>query len=547
MRASIHLSLLVCVVTLAGCGPGGTLVDRSTSEGVLLVGNGAEPQNLDPHTVTGVPEHRVCSALFEGLVNLDTATLEPVPGVAESWTISEDKTVYTFALRPEAKWSNGDPVTAEDFAYSWRRILSPALASEYAYMLFCIKNARAFNEGTLADFGQVGVEVVDNRTLRVTLENPTAYFLSMQSHTSWLPVHRGTIERFGRMDERGTKWTRPENFVGNGAFTLKTWLPNELIVCEKNPQYWDAENVRLNAVWFYPIEDILTEERMFRSGRLHFSENVPIDKIEVYQQKRPDVIHIDPYFGTYYYRLNVTRKPFDDPRVRRAFAMAIDRESLVKNVVKGGRIPAGNMTPPDPNGYTCASSIGLDVEAARTLLAEAGYPNGQGFPKTELLYNTSENHRQIAEAVQHMWKTHLNIHVELLNQDWKVYLSSMTTLDYNIARSGWIGDILDPINFLECFTTGNGNNRTGWSSAAYDDLIAQASRAPDEQARFELFQKAERLLLDEMPFVPLYFYTRVYLRSPDVKGWHSNLLGYISFKDLYLEPAGENQEDDGPA
>jgi oligopeptide transport system substrate-binding protein len=537
MRAVCYFTLTVSVVfSLTGCGPDGTLVARSTREGVLLVGNGAEPQNLDPHTVTGVPEHRICSALLEGLVNLDPATLEPIPGVAEVWTVSEDQKTYTFTLRSDAKWSNGDPVTAHDFAYSWQRILSPSLASEYAYMLFCIEKAKAFNEGALKDFHQVGVEAVDERTLRVTLENPTSYFLAMQFHTSWLPVHRGTIERFGAMAERGTKWTRPENFVGNGAFTLKQWLPNEIIVCEKNPHYWGADAVRLNAVRFYPIEDTLTEERSFRSGRLHLSENVPIDKIEVYERDKPQFLHIDPYFGSYYYRFNVTREPFNDVRVRRALAMAVDRESLVRNVVKGGRKAAGCLTPPDPQGYTCATSIGFDVDEARRLLAEAGYPGGEGFPKVELLYNTSESHRQIAEAVQYMWKTNLNIDVQLLNQDWKVYLSSMSNLDYQIARSAWIGDVLDPINFLECFVTGGGNNRTGWSSPAYDALIAEAARAGDREARFAVFQRAERLLLDEMPIVPVYFYTRVYLMSPDVRGWESNLLGHISFKDLYLEP-----------
>lgn len=294
--------------------------------------------------------------------------------------------------------------------------------------------------------------------------------------------------------------------------------------------------MRLNGIRFFPIENTLTEERSFRSGALHLTENVPVDKIEGYQRDHPGLIHIDPYFGTYFYRFNVTRPPFNDVRVRRAFAMAIDRESLVKNVVKGGRQPAGHLTPPNTKGYTCATSIGFDAAQARRLLAEAGYPDGAGFPKTELLYNTSENHRQIAEAIQQMWKDHLHVEVELLNQEWKVYLASITSLDYQIARSGWIGDFLDPVNFLECFVSGGGNNRTGWSSAPYDELIAKSRGTMDPQARIALFQEAERILLDEMPVLPLYFYTRIYLKSRDVAGWQPNLLGYISFKDLDLVP-----------
>ncbi len=520
---------------VAGCSSPSSTTAEGRDGGFLQVGNGDEPQELDPQVVTGVPEHRICGALFEGLVNLDPETLAPMPGAAASWTVSDDGTLYRFQLRPEGRWSNGDPVTAGDFVYAWQRILSPGLASEYGYMLWCIKNARAYNEGLLTDFSQVGVRALDDLELEVTLEHPTAYFLSMQVHSSWYPVHRATIERIGAMDERGTKWTQPGNHVGNGAFMLKEWYPNKVITVVRNPYYWNAAEVRLPGVSFHPINDLLTEERNFRRGRLHLTENVPVNKIEVYQREHPEQLHIDPYLGTYFYRLNVTRPPFDDVRVRRAFAMALDRETLVNKVVKGGRQAAYHFTPPDTAGYTCAATIPYDVEEARRLLAEAGYPNGESFPQVELLYNTSENHKLIAAAVQQMWKESLNVEVGLLNQDWKVYLASMQNLDYGMARSGWIADVVDPINFLECFTTGNGNNRTGYSSAAYDDLITQAAREADPATRRGLFQQAEALLMADAPLVPIYFYTRVYLMSPKVKGWHSNPLGYIPFKDLYLD------------
>jgi len=503
----------------------------------LRVGNGTEPQDLDPHIVSGVPEHRIVSTLFEGLVDVDAETLEPVPAVAESWTISEDRRVYTFHLRPAAGWSNGDPVTAHDFVYSWRRILTPALGGEYAYMLYCIKNAKAYHEGKIRDFSEVGVRAVDTRILEVTLDEPTPYFLSMQIHFTYFPVHQKTIEGFGRMDERNTKWTRPGNLVGNGAFVLKRWVPNNAIEVVKNEHYWNAATVRLPRVVFYPIDNIMTEERSFRTGQLHLTNTAPIPKIPVYQSREPELIHIDPYLGTYYYRFNVTRPPLDDVRIRKALAMSIDRRALVENVLKGGQAPAYAYCVPGTAGYTCASAIEYNVEEARRLLAEAGYPGAEGMPNIELLYNTSESHKLIAEALQRMWKKELGVEIALVNQDWKVYLDSQKTLNYQMCRAGWIGDYNDPNNFLECFITDGGNNRTGWSSKEYDALIAEAARTPGKEERLAVFQRAERILLDEVPIIPIYYYTRIYLKSPAVQGWHSNLLGYTSFKHLYFEGA----------
>lgn len=500
----------------------------------LRVGNGTEPQALDPHVVTGVPEHHLLSTLFEGLVDADPKTLAPIPAVAETWEISADKTVYTFHLRADACWSNGDAVTAHDFVYSWRRMLTPGLAAEYSYLLHCIKNAREYNEGELTDFGQVGAEAVDDRTLRVTLGNPTPYFLSMQIHDAWFPVHQATVEKFGRFDERNTKWTRPGNLVGNGAFALKRWIPNNVIEVVKNERYWNAANVRLKRILFYPIDNQLTEERSFRTGLLDMTDSAPLAKVPVYRRERPELIHIDPYLGTYFYRVNVTRPPLDDVRVRRALAMALDRAAITANVLTGGQQPAHALCVPDTAGYTCRAQIREDAAEAKKLLADAGFPNGKGFPSIELLYNTSESHKLIAEAIQRMWKETLGIEVSLVNQDWKVYLASQTNLDYDVCRASWVGDVVDPVNFLECFTTSNGNNRTGWSSAAYDDLIARSRSIPDDQERLELFQKAESVLLEEVPIIPIYYYTRVFMKSPRVLGWNSNLLGYISFKSLYL-------------
>ena len=521
---------------VAGCSSPSSTTAEGRDGGFLQVGNGDEPQELDPQVVTGVPEHRICGALFEGLVNLDPETLAPMPGAAASWTVSDDGTLYRFQLRPEGHWSNGAPVTAGDFVYAWQRILSPGLASEYGYMLWCIKNARAYNEGRLTDFSQVGVRALNDLELEVTLEHP--YGVLSVDAGAFVVVSRC----IGEPSSVSGRWT---NGARSGRSRAITWAMARS--CSRNgirtrSSRWfgirttgGRPKVRLPGVSFHPINDLLTEERNFRMGRLHLTENVPVNKIEVYQREHPEQLHIDPYLGTYFYRLNVTRPPFNDVRVRRAFAMALDRETLVNKVVKGGRQAAYHFTPPDTAGYTCAATIPYDVEEARRLLAEAGYPNGESFPQVELLYNTSENHKLIAAAVQQMWKESLNVEVGLLNQDWKVYLASMQNLDYGMARSGWIADVVDPINFLECFTTGNGNNRTGYSSAAYDDLITQAAREADPATRRGLFQQAEALLMADAPLVPIYFYTRVYLMSPKVKGWHSNPLGYIPFKDLYLD------------
>ena len=524
------LTLLVA----AGCsgGPGGE------AGHVLRVGNGAEVQNLDPHLVSGVTEHRVLTAVFEGLADLDLTTMQPVPGAAASWTVSADGLVYTFMLRPTGAWSNGDPVTAHDFAYAWQRILSPGLAAEYGYLLHCLKNAKAFHEGRLTDFGEVGVRVLDDYTLEVTLEHPTPYFLSMQIHYAWFPVHRGVIERFGTMDERDTAWTRSGNHVGNGAFKLDAWLPNEVIRLSRNPHYWNAAAVRLDGIEFYPIDNQQTEERSFRSGKLHLTQTIPLHKIAVYRQERPEVLNLHPYCGSYFYRLNVTREPFTDVRVRQAFSMALDREELAKNVLKGGESPAFYYTPPNTASYTCSNRVTFDVERARALLAEAGYANGAGLPPIKILYNTAEDHKTIAEAIQRMWKEHLNADVRLLNQDWKVYLASMNNLDYQVARSSWIADVEDPVNFLECFLSGGGNNRTGWSSAAFDGLVQQAYAADEPAARMDLLQQAEKILLEDAPIIPIYFYTWKYLQAQEMKGLTPNVLGYIRWTDLYLQEAG---------
>ncbi len=513
-------------------------VQRGIRDQILHVGNFSEPEDLDPHIVTGNVEFNIVMALVEGLVGQDPKDLSPVPGAAERWEISPDTMTYTFFLRPSGRWSNGDALTAHDFIYSFKRILTARLASEYAYMLYCMKNAEAYHRGEIADFSLVGVSAPDRFTLRISLARPTAYFLSLLQHVSWYPVHPPTIEKFKAFDTRGTRWTQPPNFVGNGPFVLKRWNVNTVVVVEKNPFYWDASSVRLNAIHFYPIESNQTEERAFRSGQIHLTYGVPLTKLDWYRTNRPELLHITPYLATYFYYVNVTRAPLNDRRVRAALAMTIDREALVKNVLKADQAPAYCYTPPNTAGYTCTSAVAYDLEKARALLSEAGYPEGKGFPAVELLYNTSETHHTIAQAVQEMWNKNLNISVSLVNQEWKVYLATTHALDYDIARGGWIADYVDPNTFLNMWVTGGGNNRTGYANPVYDSLIARADNCPGRQRRLGFFQQAEAILLNDLPIIPVFFYTNQSLIHPAVKGWYPTLLNQHPYKNLYLESDG---------
>jgi len=528
---------LLCAILLifANCLHKTTLVEKGNAGQTLHIGNQVEPQDLDPQIITGVQEFRIVSALFEGLTMLDPKDLHPLPGAAEGWNVSDDGRTFTFFLRKNGKWSNGDPVVASDFVFSFKRILSPGLASEYSYMLYCLKNAEAFNKGLVKDFSIVGVNAPNDTTLIISLSKPTPYFLSLISHSSWFPVNQKTILKFGTFDERGTKWTRPENLVGNGPFMLDKWQLLTLIELKKNPFYRDYANVKLNRICFYPIDNTQTEERAFRTGQLHVTTSLPLNKIEWYKKHNPGALRLDPYLATYFYLVNVNRPPFNDPRVRRALSMAIDRESIVKDILKGGQIPAWCFTPPNTGGYTCPPMLRFDTTEARGLLAEAGFGPSKPFPPFSLLYNTAETHHTIAQAIQEMWKKYLNVKVTLKNQEWKVYLAATHTQDYDIARMGWSGDYNDPNTFLDMWVTGGGNNRTGWSNQAYDTLISQASECLDQGKRFALFQKAENILLEQLPIIPIYFNTNDFLADPSVKGWYPNILNYHPYSFVYLE------------
>jgi oligopeptide transport system substrate-binding protein len=523
------------LLVFAGCAKRETPVERGNREQILHRGVGAEIAELDPHLATGLTEYNILTALLEGLVAEDPVDLHPVPGVAERWEISPDGLTYTFHLRADARWSNGDAVTAQDFAASFRRILTPSLAAEYAPLLYVILNAEPFHRGALDDFSKVGVAAPDARTLRLTLEHPHAPFLAMLNQTAFLPVHLPTIEKFGPAAKRGNSWARPGRFVGNGPFTLKDWKAGQRIVVEKSPTYWDAATVRLSGIHFHSIESRDAEERAFRSGQLHLTEALPPAKIDAYRRENPSVLRIDPYLGTEFYRLNVRRPLLNDVRVRRALALAVDRTILVEKILRGGQQPAAAFIAPGLDGYASTARVPADFAAARTLLAEAGYPGGKGAPTIELLYNTSESHRAVAEAVQEMWRRELGLDVRLVNQELKSVLAARRTGDFQVLRSVWNPDYLDPLSFLGVFTSSSGNNYTGWADSEYDQLLFRAARTADATTRIALLQQAEALLLDAAPLVPLYHYTHVFLIQPSVKGWRPTLLDHHPYKHVWLE------------
>ncbi|MDC0466992.1 peptide ABC transporter substrate-binding protein [Gammaproteobacteria bacterium] len=526
---------LLTLLFLISCSSNITPVDDGLEKQIFHFGNGSEPQGIDPHIVTGVPEHHILISLCEGLTIPNPFGDGNLPGAAESWQISEDGMEYIFNLRKNAKWSNGDDVTAEDFVWSWQRILTASLGSQYPDMLYYLVGAAEYHTGEINDFSEVGVKALNKYTLKVSLKAPTPFFIGMLSHYSTWPVHKDTVLEHGSIDDRNGQWTRPGNFVCNGAFNLKSWELNNKIIVEKNPNYWDASNVKLNQIHYYPVSNVMTEDRMFRAGQLHVTSTLPSQKCPIYIEENNPDLRIDPYMGTYFYRLNTNNSVLKDVRVRKALAYSIDRKLLVDKVTKCGQIPAYSFTPPGSNGYQPETSIAFDPELAKHLLNEAGYSDNNAFPKLEILFNTNEDHRKVALAIQQMWQQNLGISVELVNQDWKVYLSREMVGDFQVSRAGWIGDYEDPNTFLDLMRPNRGNNKTGWENAAYDSLVAKANSTNDQTERYKLLNEAEKILIENMPIIPLYTYVRNYQLSSDVKGYNPHILDHHHPKFIYLE------------
>jgi oligopeptide transport system substrate-binding protein len=549
MNKLILLAALLMVGGLVWLGAGRATATRTAysltlqeanKNKILLLTVGSEPRTLDPQEAQGVTEHHIIMAMIEGLVapSIDDQS-KVVPGMADRWEHNEDYSVWTFHIGEDRKWSNGDPVTAQDFVFSYKRMLTSSFGAQYSENLFILKGAEDYYRGKITDFDQVGVKALDPHTLRIELVGPTPYLLSLVQHDSWLPVNPKAILSFGNIDTRDSKWTRAENYIANGPFKMKSWRPNDVIEVVRNPLYWDAANVKLNGINFFSIENLNTAERAFQAGQLHKTDQVPLDKVPYYRRTRPELIRIDPYEGVYFYRINIARKPLDNPKVRLALNLAVDRDAIVKNILREDQKPATGYTPPGMGDYQPLDKMQYDPERARQLLAEAGYPNGKGFPKFTIHFNTLESHRAIAEAIQQMWKEELNIDVGLENQEWKVYLDTQNNKNYDISRSAWIGDFMDPVTFLSMWTTGNGNNNTNWGNPKFDAFIEQAARTGDPKARLEILRQAEDLFLSKAPIVLVYWYTNAYLLQPSVQNWNPLVLGNHNYKYIDLKSQQE--------
>jgi oligopeptide transport system substrate-binding protein len=500
----------------------------------LTVALDAEPQSLDPAFMTGVGEGRIAAALFEGLTRLHPETLEVLPGVAHRHEISADGLTWTFHLREDAAWSDGNPLSAEDFRWSWLRLLHPDCPAAYGNLLFEVVGAKEFKEGRAPE-GTVGLFAPDAHTLEVRLIRPVPYFGALAAFFTLLPVPRQAVEKHGE------HWTRADHIVTNGPYLLRRWSFYREIILEKNPRYWDADRVELHRLRLMPVVDPNTQFNLYETGDVDLLFSVPSPILE-HLLDRPDFIHTRR-LATAFLRLNVTRKPFDDVRVRQAFALAVDRKVIAERITRGGEEPTGSLVPPGLPGYDPASGFSSDPDRARRLFAEAGYPGGRGFPPVVLLYRDNPDQAALATVLMERYRKVLGVDLRLDSREWKVYISSMKRLEYDLVFGQWIGDYPDPSTFLDCFRSGSGNNRTGWASAVYDRTLDRAGtvlpgETPAEHARrrLRLFREAETLLLTEgTPIIPLYHPTARFMVSPRVTGFATNLLGLVQFDALGTE------------
>ncbi len=545
MRNNYGLLAILAAAFVAGCGGsgpgtageaqvqiGGPTGTELAERQVLHIGNGPELQSLDPHRSEDTASAAVHRDLYEGLLS-ESPKGELIPGVASEWTVSEDGKRYVFNLRPEARWSNGDAVTAHDFVFSLRRGVDPKTVSVYSYILTPILHADEITAGKRPP-EDLGVRALDAHTLEITLANPTPYFLELLAHSMAYPVHRGALEA------HGDQFTRPGNLVGNGAFMLDEWVVQSHVKVVRNPYYWDNADTKLDEVWFHATEDLTAELQRFRARELDITERIPAAQIGFIRDNLAEELVIAPYLGSYYYGFNVSRPPFkDDAKLRRALSLAVNRDIITKQVMNQGQISSFGFVPPI-KGYTPqqmpeASWTQAERETeAKRLYAEAGY--GPEKPlRTELLYNTQEDHRRVAVAIASMWRQVLGVEAEILNQEWKVFLDTRNQKkDTQVYRSGWIGDYNDPFTYLEIMRSTAGQNDTGYSNAEFDRLVAASQTELNQPSRMELLQQAERVMLADMPILPLYIYVTPRLVQQWVGGYESNIMDRHRHQYMYV-------------
>lgn len=525
------LSALIAGSAMAAEVPAGVqLAEKQT----LVRNNGSEVQSLDPHKIEGVPESNINRDLFENLL-ITGADGHPKAGVAESWD-NKDFKVWTFHIRKDAKWSNGDPVTAQDFVYSWQRLADPKTASPYeSYLQYGhIANIDDIISGKKAPT-ELGVKAIDDKTLEVTLSEPVPYFYKLLVHSSMAPVPKAVVEKFG------DKWTQPANIVSNGAYKLSSWVVNEKMVLERNTNYWDNAKTVINQVTYLPISSEVTDVNRYRSGEIDMTyNNMPIELFQKLKKEIPNEVHVDPYLCTYYYEINNQKAPFNDPRVRTALKLGLDRDIIVNKVKNQGDLPAYGYTPPYTDGakFTKPEWFGWTQEKrneeARKLLAEAGYTKDK--PLTfSLLYNTSDLHKKLAIAVSSIWQKNIGVNVKLENQEWKTFLDTRHQGNYDVSRAGWCADYNEPTSFLNTMLSNSSNNTAHYKSEAFDKIMGEAIKVTDEAQRSELYNKAEQQLDKDSAIAPVYYYVNARLVKPWVGGYTGkDPLDNIYVKDLYI-------------
>ncbi len=500
---------------------------------VLHRANGEEPQTLDPHLAQGVPSSHILRDLFEGLTS-EAPDGVVIPGAALRWNISRDGKIYTFYLRREAKWSNGDAVTAQDFVFGFRRSANPETASNYAHVLLPIENAREILAADLPP-DQLGVEALDEYTLQIRLIDPTPYFLGLLNHSSTYPIHRASLKQHEK------RFSRPGNLVSNGAFILTDWVVRSRIELRRNPNYWDAGNVILERVIYYPYEDQSTALKQFRSGDLQWTYEVPNNQFRWLQKHYPDELVISPWLGSYFFGFNLTREPFiQSPDLRMALVMALDRQLLTDKVTQFGEQPSFTLVPPGIGEYKSPDQEWANWTQdernteARRLYQQAGYSDERPL-RIEVRYNTSGNHKKLALAISSIWKQQLGVQATIVNEEWKVFLQNrQQRVLTQVFRAGWISDYSDPYSFLELFRTGHGQNDYGFSNEVYDQLLAEIASERIPARRRRLMQEAERMLLVEMPIIPVYTYVTKRLVDQHVKGWQNNVMDHHYSRYMFL-------------
>jgi len=505
-----------------------------TNKDVIVFNNGTEPQTIDPALSVDLTEARIILCCFEGLVRVN-AENKIHPGIAKSWEISDDKKIYTFHLR-DAKWSDGSPIKANDFIYAWKRALSPEITSKYAYQLYYIKNGEEYNKGKITDFELVGVKSLDDKTIRIELNAPTNYFLELTTFPTYMPLKGDTI---------GTNpdWAlSPKNYISNGPFKLVEWEDNNKMRFVKNENYWDSNRVQLKELIFTMIEDESSELTAFELGEIDITQNVPLPDVD--RLKAEGKLKVYPHIATYYVCFNTQKPPFNDKNVRKAFTYAIDRKKIVDKVMKRGERVALAWVPygiKDADGILEFREFGEDlfqdnnVVEAQKCLSDAGYGVGLTFPEVTYIYNTNEAHKVLAETFQEMWRKNLGVQVNLMNQEWKVFIETRQGGDFQICRDGWIGDYLDSMTFMDVFVTDGGNNDAHWSNKEYDELIRKAKMSSDQKERIELMHKAEKILMEEMPICPIYFYVDAFCMKDNIRKLGVSPLGLVDFSEAYKE------------